>query len=339
MISCFIGLALGVAPVQSVDGGLSLAQVKDAISWRSPEINACLSSAPQRASVRYRFSVLPTGRVGQLGFVSAQKAESSKVTCVGTAIEKLRFPSGEGGAVEWEFSVASFDAGVPVEAQDLGPEEIPDRWADDVAGCYEATKPDTKQEGLVSVEFVALSSGVVVSASATDVAPALAQTTLGACLEDRARGWSLPGSGQARRLQAHFAVATTERRTKSFFVPSAPPRMVVANQPRLAETGGGLDRNVIKQVINDDRHRIRACYEMELGRHPQLAGRLRVHWTVGPDGVVIKSDVVDDSLESELVTSCVGEIIRQMKFPPPKGGGKVEITFPWVFKGADDEDE
>ena len=57
-------MLMAAAPMQTVDGGLVFEQVRDQIAWRSPEINACL---PKKASVRYRFSVLPNGRVRLLG--------------------------------------------------------------------------------------------------------------------------------------------------------------------------------------------------------------------------------------------------------------------------------
>ncbi len=328
-------MVMAAAPVQVVDGGLSLEQVREQISWHSPEINACL---PKKASVRYRFSVLPNGRVTQLGFVSAQKAESPKITCVGTALEKFRFAAThDGGVVEWDFAAASFDAGVPSEAVSLPPEEIPDPWIDDASDCYDTVKPDVKREGLASFELVALSSGVVVSASASEVAPVFAATPLAACLENVALRWSLPPTGQARRLLAHFVFATTERRAKSFFVPSASPRTILSHQPSLAATGDGLDKDVIREEIRSNSPRVKACFEMGLQLDRKLGGKVKVAWTIGPDGSVIRAELDENTTDSEQLGACIVDVVRHMKFPRPTGGGNVNVTFPWILKAAGEE--
>ena len=327
-------MLMAAAPMQTVDGGLVFEQVRDQIAWRSPEINACL---PKKASVRYRFSVLPNGRVRLLGFVSAIKAESPKITCVGTALEKFRFAAGDGGVVDWEFAATSFDAGIPSETLSLAPEEMPARWVDDASDCYDATKPDEKREGLAALEVIALSSGVVVSASSGDVAASFAQTSLAACLEDRALSWSLNGTGKTRRLLANFSFATSEQRAKSFFVPSAPPRMIFAHQPSLAATGEGLDKDVILEEIRSKSSRVKGCYEMELQLDPKLGGKLSLAWTIGPDGSVIQSEVSENNTGSERLAACFIEVVTHMKFPRPIGGGKVNVTFPWILKTAGEE--
>jgi hypothetical protein len=176
----------------------------------------------------------------------------------------------------------------------------------------------------------------VVAASALDVAPVLAKTSLAACLEDRALGWSLPGTGKSRRLQAHFVFATSERRAQSFFVPAAPPRVVLRWSPKLDQPAGGLDKDVIYRVIQAKQDQIKFCYERELRDSPKLEGMVRVQWTIGPDGSVIQSDIIDDTLERKRAADCIINVVEHLKFPAPMGGGNVNVTFPWIFKSAGD---
>jgi len=98
---------------------------------------------------------------------------------------------------------------------------------------------------------------------------------------------------------------------------------------------GPMSKEVIQRVIRRHLPQVRYCYEKELLRDPKLAGKLKVTFTIGSQGLVTRAVVADDeSLKSPAVAACVQKVIQRMKFPAPRGGGVVHVTYPFVFKSA-----
>ena len=100
---------------------------------------------------------------------------------------------------------------------------------------------------------------------------------------------------------------------------------------------GGLDKDVIMKVIKRHQNEIKFCYEQELQKNPALAGKVAVAWTIDPSGGVSEANISESSIGNANVESCIEQRIRRWKFPEPQGGGVVNVTFPWIFKGAGDE--
>lgn len=97
---------------------------------------------------------------------------------------------------------------------------------------------------------------------------------------------------------------------------------------------GGLDRDVIAKVIRRHQNEIKYCYEQELNKDPNLGGKVAVMFTIDPAGAVSDASVSDTSLNNATTENCMLSRIRRWKFPEPKGGGVVTVTFPWMFKPA-----
>lgn len=260
----WVALVMAASPSRGVDGGLPLGQVQELIEWHAPEITECLSGTPRRASVRYRFVVGAEGKVTQLAFLDAQKVESTRVTCVGTALEKWRFPVADGGTViEWDFSASSVDAGSPLGPEEQTPDQFAPLWLDDAVRCYDSNTPSEQHEGRLSLDLVVTRSGAIAEARTADVTPALAETDLAACLAARALAWALPLAPSTRRVRTHWVFATTEGRAKRLFIPSAPAREIIALQPKLvASPGVGLDKSVILLEIRRGSPHVRACDQL-----------------------------------------------------------------------------
>jgi len=104
---------------------------------------------------------------------------------------------------------------------------------------------------------------------------------------------------------------------------------------------GGLSKDVIYKVVKSHEREIQYCYEQELNAHPDLAGKVAVVWTIGPDGGVTDASVTETSLGADRAEQCMLTRIRRWKFPEVPGGGIVTVTFPWVFKpaGTDEKGE
>lgn len=330
MFAPWVALVVATAPNFSVDGGLPLAQVRDVIDWHAGEINACLSGT-RLGSVRYRFGVEADGRVKRIAFIEAQKAEAARVTCVGTAVEKWRFPATDAGtALEWNFSVSSIDAGVATD-EELAPDDLEPRWVDDATDCYE-TLDEEQPQGRLTLDLVVGGSGAVFEATVSDTSPSVAATKLADCLSSRALSWSLP-AGSLRHVRTNWVFAATESRAKLLFVPSAPAREIISAQPTLAQSGGGLEKDVIRAVLRRASPHIHSCYELALQAGP-YGGKVSVAFRIGPDGHVAASEVAEDTLDYPPTNACILHVVDRLEFPRPHGGGSVNVTFPWIFKAA-----
>jgi TonB family protein len=97
---------------------------------------------------------------------------------------------------------------------------------------------------------------------------------------------------------------------------------------------GGLDKDVIQKVIRRHQNEIKYCYESELNRKPDLAGKVAVAFTIDPTGSVSEASVTETTLGSSAAEQCMLSRIRRWKFPEPKGGGVVAVTYPWLFSPA-----
>lgn len=101
---------------------------------------------------------------------------------------------------------------------------------------------------------------------------------------------------------------------------------------REIEVRGGLEDSVVRQIIEERLPAIRICYETALLQNAELQGEVMMSWTVQPLGNV--SDVVSEShdITNTELQSCIRERVSQWKFPEPKGGGIVNIRYPFVFR-------
>ncbi len=102
---------------------------------------------------------------------------------------------------------------------------------------------------------------------------------------------------------------------------------------------GSCERAIIGKVISRHANEIRYCYEVELNKEPNLAGKIGVSFTIDPTGAVSDANIAQTTLNNNNVEQCVLTRIRRWKFPEPKGGGVCVINYPWVFKAAGSGDE
>lgn len=101
---------------------------------------------------------------------------------------------------------------------------------------------------------------------------------------------------------------------------------------REAIIGGGLDRDLIADVINRNLGQIRFCYEQGLQGDPALAGRVAVDFTIGGQGQVKVANVGSTTLNSKLVEDCILLRLKTWKFPLPDGGADVKVSYPFALR-------
>jgi hypothetical protein len=99
-----------------------------------------------------------------------------------------------------------------------------------------------------------------------------------------------------------------------------------------SEVSGGLDRDVIAKDIQSQKGKILFCYERQLSANPGLFGKVSVKFQIAAGGEIETYNVSETTLSNESVESCLLQLISQWRFPKPKGGVKVLVSYPFVFK-------
>lgn len=101
-----------------------------------------------------------------------------------------------------------------------------------------------------------------------------------------------------------------------------------------SEVTGGLDREVIAQYIKTQFGQILYCYERQLSANPDLYGKVAVKFTIAGTGKVETQTINETTLKDKSVEGCILNKIAKWKFPEPKGGTKVLVTYPFLFKST-----
>jgi TonB family protein len=97
---------------------------------------------------------------------------------------------------------------------------------------------------------------------------------------------------------------------------------------------GALPSQVIKKVMMSHMNQIRSCYESKLGKSGMVNSKIVIQFTISPKGSVSSAKVTSSTLHSSGVEECVLKVVKRMKFPKPKGGGSVTLTYPFIFTGT-----
>lgn len=333
-----LGVVVAAAPVKSgVDGGLSMAEVAEVLAFRSPDVAGCFKPG-KRPAVSYQFEISPLGEVSLSSLLDERGVEPADITCVGRQVKATRFPAVDAGTtVTWVFTDRVSDAGIAEGERVLvAPETLAPL---DALASRCAARHGNPGKGHVGVVLDVGRSGAVLSASLLEAAPLLAGSKLAECLVDVSRSARLPAARQRRWAEAWWLVAWTEKGAKLLFDPQRPARELIIPQSATDLRPGALDRAVIRRVIKDHEPRVRRCYESHLSRKPEReAGKLQLHWVIGPHGRVETVRVGVDALKSAELVECVEHVVRGMEFPRPIGGGHVSVSFPWIFKVAGSDD-
>lgn len=101
-----------------------------------------------------------------------------------------------------------------------------------------------------------------------------------------------------------------------------------------AEVGGGLDLDLVAEVIKKNLGQIRFCYEQGLQSEPSLSGKVTVEFVIGGSGQVKTAGVRNSSLGSQMVDDCIVSRLRSWRFALPAGGSDVKVVYPFSFKRA-----
>ena len=92
---------------------------------------------------------------------------------------------------------------------------------------------------------------------------------------------------------------------------------------------GDLDKAIIRRYVKRNIQKIAYCYEKRLLVSPHLDGTLQTQFFIDPTGHV--ASAIAHGVDPEVAT-CVAEVIKGIEFPAPKGGGGVQVNYPFTFR-------
>jgi metallo-beta-lactamase class B len=94
---------------------------------------------------------------------------------------------------------------------------------------------------------------------------------------------------------------------------------------------GILDKEIIRRIIRSHIDEVRDCYELQLPKKPDLAGRIMVDFTIAASGDVVAAKPQSSTLGSPPLEQCIVAAVRTWQFPKPLGGGIVMVSYPFVL--------
>lgn len=99
-----------------------------------------------------------------------------------------------------------------------------------------------------------------------------------------------------------------------------------------ASVDEGLTKDEVGEVIHRHLTEVRYCYESAMVRTPDIQGRLNMNFTIGGNGAVKSAEVKDSTLPDPRLDDCILRRLMTWKFPTPRGGVDVSVTYPFIFK-------
>jgi hypothetical protein len=97
---------------------------------------------------------------------------------------------------------------------------------------------------------------------------------------------------------------------------------------------GGLSPEQIRRVVMAHLGALRACYESEAERNPNLKGGVTVLWQIAPEGTVSGASLGGSSLGSPRVEGCVVRQVKGWRFPSSVAASSVSWPFKFGLSGG-----
>lgn len=94
----------------------------------------------------------------------------------------------------------------------------------------------------------------------------------------------------------------------------------------------GLTKEEVAKVIHSHMNEIRYCYESAILADPSLAGKVLVDFKIGAQGSVATAQAAENTMNNVQVGGCLIGKLKNWKFPQPRGGVQVAVSYPFIFK-------
>lgn len=112
-----------------------------------------------------------------------------------------------------------------------------------------------------------------------------------------------------------------------------PPGPQSRVRQRAATVRGPLDSDIIRRIVRAHVSELRSCYDAGLADNPSLAGEVTIEFTIDAKGLVSVSKAVDpDSFEDPKVPKCIATAAKTWRFPKPRDGGEVQVSYPFILE-------
>lgn len=96
-----------------------------------------------------------------------------------------------------------------------------------------------------------------------------------------------------------------------------------------ATLSGTLDKDIIRRIVRTHIKEVRYCYDKALRKDSNAAGKVVIDFEISPTGKVTRAEVKSTTLDDKDVGKCIASATKRWKFPKPKGGGKVSVSYPF----------
>jgi len=160
-----------------------------------------------------------------------------------------------------------------------------------------------------------------------------------------------PVEGSVERLKPAWRASNVDKAERAALLAQLVKKLGEQRRSDASESGAGqgqaagdsqgsLSPEYIKKQIMEIRPLLKECYSLALDRHPDLGGVLKVQFTIIADeeygGLVETSEVLQETelAANEVLSECLRETMYAMRFDPPKGGGRITVTYPMMFTTA-----
>ncbi|MBD90620.1 MAG: hypothetical protein CL940_09795 [Deltaproteobacteria bacterium] len=99
-----------------------------------------------------------------------------------------------------------------------------------------------------------------------------------------------------------------------------------------ASVSGRLDRKTVQKIIRRNLSGIKWCYQDALQRNPKLRGKVTLSFAILPNGALKNPRASNPSINDNALLSCITKKMKRWKFPAPKDGGVVKVSYPLILK-------
>lgn len=104
--------------------------------------------------------------------------------------------------------------------------------------------------------------------------------------------------------------------------------IMMAGVPSETVVLGSIDPEAIRRILREHIPQFRYCYQSELDKSNKpgdLSGILHLNFTIGMTGKTVSQNLTGDQNFTGAIKDCVGNVLKGIQFPQPKGSGNVEV--------------
>ncbi len=98
------------------------------------------------------------------------------------------------------------------------------------------------------------------------------------------------------------------------------------------EVEKGLLLEEVGAVIHSHMAEIRYCHESAMLSNPNISGKIVIQFSIDQNGTIEKSKIESSNLGDPSLESCIMKKLVNWRFPKPKGGIHVAVSYPFIFK-------